>query len=600
MATDRLTATLRRRDAAVRSRLDPAATPVVLRDHALLADGERGIIVGPHGDLLWMCFPRWHDPALFSGLIGGGGSYSVTPSEPHVWGGWYEPGTLIWRSRWVTDTATIECREALALPSTATQAVILRRIIACQGTARVRCTLRTYADFGRAAPRVIRREGDTWVVEHDHLTIRWSGAAKARLVRDHDGMLAFDLVVRSGHHHDLVMSVDSTAPASELPDPAVAWSTTESEWARRVPRLNQSLAPRDAQHACAVLMGLTSASGGMVAAATTSLPERAGEGKSYDYRYAWIRDQCYAGHAAIAAGVAELADSAVSFVSQRVLADGPDLKPAYTVDGARVPEQRHLRLPGYPGGSDIVGNWVNRQFQLDAFGEVLLLLAAAAADGRLDGEGWRALETVVDVVRARWQEPDAGIWELEPHSWTHSRLICVAGLRAAGAVAASWSSHAAGWMALADTILAATGQAFLRPDGAWKRAEDDARPDAALLMATVRGSVAPDDPRSVATLQVIETELVEDGYLYRFQHDSRPLGDEEGAFLLCGFMMALRKHGEGDRVGAMRWFERTRAACGPAGLFCEEYDVRQRQLRGNLPQAFVHALLLECSTVMGQ
>jgi alpha,alpha-trehalase len=296
--------------------------------------------------------------------------------------------------------------------------------------------------------------------------------------------------------------------------------------------------------------------------------------------------------------VDELADPAVAFVGQRLLADGPNLKPAYTVTGGRVPDQMRLKLPGYPGGNDIIGNWVNKQFQLDAVGEAILLLASAAERDRLDLEGWRALETAVSVVERRWQEPDAGIWELRPHHWTHSRLTCAAGLRAAAKVAPASAGTGASWTALADAIVAETGRTAVSADGAWQRADDDPRVDAALLMAMVRGAVGPDDPRSIATLAAIDNELVEDGYLYRFRHDARPLGDAEGAFLLCGFMMSLRQQAAGNRFDAMRWFERTRAACGSAGLFAEEYDVRQRQLRGNLPQAFVHALLLESAVAL--
>src|SRR5205085_5951650 len=137
----------------------------------------------------------------------------------------------------------------------------------------------------------------------------------------------------------------------------------------------------------------TSAGGGMVAAATTSLPERARAGRSYDYRYVWIRDQCYAGQAAATAGAPALVDDAVRFVAERLLADGPGLKPAYTVSGGPVPDERRLGLPGYPGGSDIVGNRANRQFQLDAFGEALLLFAAADRLDRLGAAGWDAAET---------------------------------------------------------------------------------------------------------------------------------------------------------------------------------------------------------------
>ena len=571
------------------------AAPVVLREYAVLADGERGVVVGPHGEFVWMCFPRWHDPALFSALIGGEGSYSVTPTETHVWGGYYEPDSLIWRSRWVTTSATIECREALGLPSRPDRAVLLRRIVACNGIARVRCSLRSMANFGSDAPIEIRRDGTTWVIEHHDLQLRWEGAADAHRRRGTAGDLELDIVLKEGSFHDLILLVEARGASGDIPDAGMAWASTELNWHERIPTLDSSVAPRDARLACAVLSGLTSASGGMVAAATTSLPERARQGTSYDYRFSWIRDQCYAGQAALRAGALSLADTTVSFVSQRILADGIDLKPAYTVNGGSVPGQRRVPLPGYPGGSDIVGNHVNKQFQLDAVGEVLLLLAGAAKRDRLDIDGWKAVVEAASIVERRWTQPDAGIWELETRRWTHSRLACVAGLHAVARIAPHSGGEGARWSALADSMLAEVGRTAVREDGAWCRAVDDPRIDAAVLMATVRSAIPPDDPRSEASLLAIEADLVEDGYLYRYRHDARPLGDAEGAFLLCGFMMCLRHHVGGRRLDAMRWFERTRSACGPAGLFTEEYDVRQRQLRGNLPQAFVHALLLECS-----
>ena len=168
----------------------------------------------------------------------------------------------------------------------------------------------------------------------------------------------------------------------------------------------------------------------MVAAATTSLPEHARQGRNFDYRFAWIRDQCYAGQAVARSGPHRLMDDAVGFVSQRLLEDGENLSPAHTVAGGRVPDQREIDLSGYPGGSDIVGNWVNEQFQLDAFGESLLLFAAAARHDHLDADGWRAAEVAIEAIEKRWDEPgvDAGIWEIEPDAWTQSRLACAAGL----------------------------------------------------------------------------------------------------------------------------------------------------------------------------
>jgi GH15 family glucan-1,4-alpha-glucosidase len=151
------------------------------------------------------------------------------------------------------------------------------------------------------------------------------------------------------------------------------------------------------------------------------------------------------------------------------------------------------------------------------------------------------------------------------------------------------------WTTLADAILLDVSQHCVHPSGRWQRAPGDERVDAALLLPAIRGAVPPDDPRAVATLAAVRRELTEDGYVYRFRHDERPLGDAEGAFVLCGFWMALAQLQQGDLVDAVHWFERNRAGCGPPGLFSEEFDVRQRQLRGNLPQAFVHAGLLECA-----
>lgn len=574
---------------------DAVPPPHVLREYALLADGERGALVGPEGDIVWMCAPRWDSGAVFSALIGGAGHYTVAPRDRFVWGGFYEDGTLIWRNHWVTTTGVVECREALAFPGDARRAVLLRRITAVEGEARVTVRLEPHAGFGEGPPRRLRHDdAGVWTGHSGPLRWRWTGAEDARPVRA--GLratgLAADLVLPPGGHRDLILELSEAEPGHPV-DADHAWSATEAAWARAVPRLPDSLAPEDARHSCVVLRGLTSSTGGMVGAATTSLPERAGAGRNYDYRYVWIRDQCYAGQAAAVAGAHELTDDAVRFVSARLHADGPRMAPAYTVTGGPVPDQRSLDLPGYPGGHDLTGNWVNRQFQLDAFGEALLLFAAAARAGGLDGDGLRAAGIAADTILRRRDEPDAGIWELDNRRWTHSRLICAAGLRAMAERVSP--SRGARWAALADTLLAETSASSTHPTGRWQRATDDPGLDGALLIPPIRGALPAADPRTVRTLDAYRAHLTRDHYAYRFRHDERPLEEAEGAFLLCGYVMALAEHQQGNQAAALRWFERNRAACGPPGLFTEEYDIGQRQLRGNVPQAFVHALMLESS-----
>jgi alpha,alpha-trehalase len=572
-------------------------SPHVLRDYALIADGERGALIGPDGGISWLCAPRWDSAAVFSGLIGGHGTYAVTPADPwHVWGGYYESGSLIWHSRWVGSSRT-ECREALALPADPHRIVILRRIEAVDGPARVTVVLDIRAGFGRSQMTDLSRAGGYWTGRSGRLRFRWSGADQAR---SRAGGLAFTVTLPAEGHHDLVLELSSGQFDSPPPDPDQAWASTEETWSSVVPSCDDLVAARDSRHAYAVLRGLTSSSGAMVAAATTSLPERLEGGRNYDYRYAWIRDQCYAGLAIAAHGPHPLLEGSVRFITERILADGPGLMPAYTVDGQSIPDERKLRLRGYPGGAARTGNQVVGQFQLDGLGESLELFAAAARLSMLAEENWQAAALAAEAIEKRWHEPDAGIWELEDRRWTHSRLACVSGLRSLAAATQGppggpGHRQAARWSALADSLLASLGDA-IHPAGRWQRSPGDQRVDAALLLPVIRGTLPSDDPRNQATIQAVHDELTEDGYVYRFRHDARPLSRSEGAFLLCGFWMAQAAHACGDETAAAHWFERSRAACGPAGLYTEEYDVHQRQSRGNLPQAFVHAGMLECAT----
>lgn len=566
--------------------------PATLRQYAVLADGERGALVGPHGDIGFLCVPRWHDDAVFARLLGGPGVYAVRPQDHHyVWGGHYEHGSLIWRSRWVTGSRITECREALVFPGDQRRAVLLRRIEPQLGDAHVRVTLNCRAGFGAEEMR-LRPVGDDgcWEGTSGDLQVRWTGVPTSEVQETEDGSLSFDLTVPDGGRHDLVLEI-GTSLADAPPEPNRAWAETQRAWEERVPEQMESLAPRDARHALAVLHGMTSSTGGMVAAATTSLPERAEGGLDYDYRYTWIRDQSFAAQAAAACGDTRLLGMHASFITERLLADGDRLRPAYTMTGGRVPPSQPLDLDGYPGAPDVgSGNRAGEQYQLDAFGESLMMLAAADGLDVLDEDGHKAAAIAAQAIADHHREPDAGIWELSPKRWAHSRLICSAGLRA---YAKNLAPSPEEWLRLADRLVQDTARESLHHSGRWQRAPEDPRVDAALLLPALRGGVPATDPRSVATWRGVTDDLTEDGYVYRFRHEQGELSQGEGAFLLCGFLLAWSSYQQDDPIGAVRYFERTRAAVGPPGLFTEEFDVVQRQLRGNIPQAFVHAELLE-------
>lgn len=571
-------------------------SPKVLRDYAFIADGLRGALIDSEGSMSWLCFPRWPDPALFAQLLGGGGTYQLRPEGRAVAGGFYEDRSLIWHSRWVTETGSVDCREALAYPGRESEAVILRRVMARDGPQRILVRLELRADYGRQSPGSWRRSaGGAFVLKGKDLSARWSGAPDSRSRRAPSGLpgLEVALDLEAGQSVDLVLELSSEDLRPEPIDPAESWARTEQAWRSAVPDCTGLVAAADVRRSLAVLHGLTGPEGATVAAATTSLPERAEGGRNYDYRYCWIRDICYVGQAGAAVpGGEALLDGPVRWVTERLLEHGERTTPAYLPDGQPIPDQRDLDLPGYPGGHDVVGNRVREQFQLDLFGEALLLLSRAAESDRLGADGWKAVETAVNAIGKRWEEPEAGVWEVHPAQWIHSRLIAVAGLRAAARAGAGYG-YVRDALPLADRLLSWSDRAGLHASGRWKRAPDDDRVDASLLLAQVRGGLAADDPRSVATRSAVATDLSREGFVYRYRHPGQALGDAEGAFLVCNFWMSLACLGAGEVPESVRWFERARGVYGPSGLLAEEYDVDQHQLRGNLPQAFVHALLCE-------
>ncbi len=569
-----------------------------LRVFALLADGERGALVGPTGEIAWLCIPYWDSEAIFSSLLGGSGVYEVTPEGRFVWGGYYESGTLIWRNRWVLgDGSILECRDALAFPGESESAVLLRRISPQKGRAKVRVRLDLWKAYGSKRLGNFKLEQGFWTADSDGLYARLTGGADATFT-DESG-LKMELELPAGQNHDLMLEL-STKRLGPAPKHDELWRSTETSWMRSMPEELRCSGMRDIRHSYAVLRGLSSSSGGTVAAATTSLPERAESIRDYDYRYVWVRDQCWIGQAMAAIGPHPILGDSVRFVKERLLADGPQLQPVYTARGTQIPPPSRIEhLPGYPGTIKVVaGNVAGSQFQLDTFGEALLLFSAAARHDLLHADDWRAIDIAANAIEKRWKEKDSGVWELEERHWTHSRLMCAAGLRQIAKKGAPPSS-AARWLALADSITAETGVTGIHWSGRWKRADDDDRVDASLMLPTLRGAVDIDDPRSLATLESIEKDLVQDGYCHRFR-SKLPLGDSEGAFSVCSFWLALLHFQLGNKTRAAHLFERIRSSCGPPGLFTEEYDVAQREFRGNFPQAFVHAFLLECAVRMGE
>ncbi|MGW4439240.1 trehalase-like domain-containing protein [Streptomyces sp. NPDC004596] len=218
-----------------------AFPPHALHDYALLADGERGALIGPGGAVNWLCAPAWHDDAIFASLIGGSGFYAVTPRGRWVPGGYYEDGTLIWRSRWITTDGVIECREALAFPGEQSRLVLLRQLVAVDATAHVRVVLDPRADYGRAPLSHMHRDDDgVWHLKTGPHHLRWQGAPAA-VVRS-EGLIT-DLTLKPGESHDLVLECSRTPMPHGPPAAEQCWPTQKKPGVRPSPRRNAPSLP---------------------------------------------------------------------------------------------------------------------------------------------------------------------------------------------------------------------------------------------------------------------------------------------------------------------------------------------------------------------
>lgn len=258
--------------------------PHVLREYALLADGERGAVVGPRGEIAWLCAPRWDSGSVFSSLIGGDGHYTLVPEGRYVWGGEYEDGTLIWRSRWTTESGIVESREALAYPGDTHRLVLLRRVIALDGPASLLVTLWPRGDYDSTRMTEVRQHRGVWTARLGQLWLRWTAGPGARRFRA-GAELQQRLTLAEGETRDLVLEISDCELPDDAPSADELWKGTDGAWERAIPECEDVLARSDVRHSVAVLRGMTSSGGGMVAAATTSLPERVEAGRNYDYRY---------------------------------------------------------------------------------------------------------------------------------------------------------------------------------------------------------------------------------------------------------------------------------------------------------------------------
>jgi GH15 family glucan-1,4-alpha-glucosidase len=580
-----------------------------IEDYALIGDTETAALVGRDGSIDWMCVPRFDSPSCFAALVGdeSNGRWKIAPAaELTGVSRRYRPGSLVLETEF--DTAEGMIRVIDCMPPRTKYPDVVRVVEGVVGTVTVDMELIVRFDYGSIVPWAKRVEGGMhYIGGPDALTFFTAVPIEnrdlktfARFTVSPGDRVAFTLAWHPSYERPPVLS-----EALELIDSTTTWwtdwscrSTYDGAYAEAV---NRSLI---------TLKALTYApSGGIVAAPTTSLPERPGGVRNWDYRFCWLRDATFTLYSLMNAGYHTEAREWREWLLRAAAGRPSDLQIMYGVLGERrLTEYEVPWLSGYQGARPVrIGNAASSQFQLDVYGEVMDALHQSRQHGmETDVPGWDLQLALMDYLEGAWQRPDEGIWEVRGprRHFTHSKIM--AWVAVDRAVCAVDQYGLAGpidrWRALRDEIhrdVMAKGydadrQTFVQCYGSTEL-------DASLLMTGLVGFLPPTDPAVVGTVAAIERDLTAEGFIirYRSETDVDGLPPGEGVFLPCTFWLVDNFALQGRTEEATTLFERLIGLRNDVGLLAEEYDPASGHQLGNFPQAFTHVGLVNSAHNLG-
>jgi GH15 family glucan-1,4-alpha-glucosidase len=570
-----------------------------IEDYALLGDLQTAALVSTAGSIDWLCLPKFDSPACFAALLDtpDAGHWIVAPAAGGVCTRRrYVKDTLVLQTEWVSGDGTVRVIDFM--PPRGHAPDMVRIIEGVHGSVVMRSELRLRFDYGLVVP---------WVRHHDDMVEAIAGPDRVRLrtpapTRGKEMSTVSGFTVRAGDRVPFVLTWNPSHESTPKPvDAEHALRDTLRFWTDWAQRGNPVHGPyRDAiKRSLLTLKALTyHPTGGIVAAATTSLPELIGGTRNWDYRYCWLRDSTYTLQALISAGYLAEAKAWREWLLRAVAGDPAELQIMYTLDGTRrIPEAELPWLAGYENSRPVrTGNAASDQLQLDVWGEILDSLALARNAGiSTHDDAWDMQVALMNHLEGTWDQPDNGLWEMRGprRHFTHSKVLAwVAADRMATAVRAHHLYGPADrWEALGDTIHADVLAHGYNPDrNTFTQSYDAPGLDAALLMIPRVGFLPPDDSRVLGTIAAIQNELTEGGFVKRYEtstsDDGLPGG--EGLFLACSFWLVDALHLAGQQTEATQLFERLLALRNDVGLLSEEWDPHTGRQLGNTPQAFSH------------
>ena len=576
-----------------------------IEDYALIGDGETAALVSRRGSVDWLCLPRFDSPACFAALLGGPehGRFSLAPRDgARSVRRQYRDGTLVLETEFESEGGAVTLVDCM--PQREGPPVLVRQVLGRRGTVPMRLELIMRMDYGSVVPWVRRTAdgihavaGPEGLALTTDLPLRGEGLTTVA-----------DFPVAAGERRSLTLAWHpSHLPAPAPIDPEEAVRETEGRWRRWVDACRFQGPDRDAVIRSLVTIKalIYEPTGGIVAAPTTSLPEKLGGVRNWDYRICWVRDATFALYALVLGGYLDEARAWRQWLLRALAGTPEQVQVMYGTRGERRLTELELPwLPGYAGSAPVrIGNAAHSQFQLDVWGEMLdAAFAAQRAGLERDPEGSRVATKLMEHLESVWTEPDEGIWEVRGprRHFTHSKVMAwVAADRMAKLSAAVDGGEPDRWRALGSTIHAdVCRRGFDQSRDAFVQAYGGRELDASLLMIPLVGFLPPEDPRVRGTVAAIERELLVNGLVQRYTTESGvdglPAG--EGVFLACSFWLVDNLVLQGRRDEGRRLFDRLLGLRNDVGLLAEQYDPRARRQLGNFPQALSHIALINSAS----
>jgi GH15 family glucan-1,4-alpha-glucosidase len=574
-----------------------------IESYALIGDLQTAALVGRDGAVDWLCLPRFDSPACFAALLGDeeNGRWRIAPvGAAECMRRQYRADTLVLETEWDTPEGSVRVIDLM--PPRGEALDVVRIVEGLSGRVTVRSELRLRFDYGSVKPWVKHDDGGLRAVAGPDAV--WLSAPVD--VHGEDWASWCDVEVGAGDREAFVLTYrPSHEPAPRPVDAEQALADTEAFWREWIGSC-QTTGPWDeaVRRSLITLKALTYApTGGIVAAATTSLPEDVGGVRNWDYRYCWLRDASFTLQALLASGFTSEASAWREWLLRAVAGDPADLQIMYGLDGTRrLTEYEVDWLAGYEGSRPVrIGNGAAGQYQLDVWGEVLDALHQTREAGLApDEDAWDLQRALLGYLERHWQEPDNGLWEVRGprRHFVHSKVLAWAGVdrmvRTARAVP-DLPADPDRWAALADAIHEEVcREGYDAERGTFTQYYGSKDVDAALLLIPRVGFLPWDDPRVAGTVAAVQHDLCADGFVQRYlthgEVDGLPGG--EGAFLACSFWLADALLGLGRYDESRELFERLLSLRNDVGLLAEEWDERGKRQVGNVPQAFSHVALV--------